>query len=267
MGETGVFGEYARYYDLLYKDKDYGAEADYIHRLIKRWRPGAASILELGSGTGKHACLLADRGYAVHGIERSCEMLAGAEQRAQERQRADPMWRSPTYSQGDIRTARLARTFDVAISLFHVISYQVKNEDVLAAFKTARAHLDEGGLFLFDVWYGPAVLTDRPAVRIKRMADDRIEVTRITEPAMHPNESVVDVNFHVFVRDNATGEVTETRETHCMRYFFRTEISLLAQASGFSFAHGEEWLTAAPLGCQTWGASFALQAQEQPARS
>jgi len=71
-----VFGEYARYYDLLYRDKDYAAEADYIARLVHEFHPGAKSILELGSGTGIHAGLLAEKGFSVHGIERSAEMLA-----------------------------------------------------------------------------------------------------------------------------------------------------------------------------------------------
>ena len=50
------------------------------------------------------------------------------------------------------------------------------NDDVLAAFLTARHHLNPGGIFLFDVWYGPAVLTDRPSVRIKWMAHEEIEI-------------------------------------------------------------------------------------------
>ena len=55
-----VFDAYAAYYDLLYKDKDYAGETEYVHRLIQRFNPGAKSILELGSGTGKHARLLAE---------------------------------------------------------------------------------------------------------------------------------------------------------------------------------------------------------------
>ena len=71
-----VFDEYARYYDLLYQDKDYQAEADYVAGLIRRFHPEARSILELGSGTGIHASLLAKKGFTVHGVERSPEMLA-----------------------------------------------------------------------------------------------------------------------------------------------------------------------------------------------
>ncbi len=258
MNRSPVFLDYARYYDLLYKDKDYGSEADYIHQLVQRWRPNANSVLELGSGTGKHAFLLAGRGYIVHGVDRSEEMVAQSQHSRQHR--------SPTttenavlFSQGDVRSVRLDDRFDIAVSLFHVVSYQVSNDDVLAALKTARAHLGKDGIFIFDAWYGPAVLTDRPAVRVKRMADEQIEVTRIAEPVMRPNANVVDVNYHVFVRQRATGSVTELRETHEMRYLFTPEIDAFAGHAGFELVAAEEWMTGRPLGFDTWAACFVLR--------
>lgn len=259
MSDAPVFSRYARYYDLLYTDKDYASEADYVHRLIQRWHPDASTVLELGSGTGKHASLLADRGYIVHGIDLSDEMLARSQQVAEERRQQASDKPVLTFSAGDIRSARLGRTFDAAVSLFHVISYQVSNDDVVAALKTARAHLNTGGIFLFDAWYGPAVLTDRPAVRVKRMADDQIEVTRLAEPVMRPNANVVEVNYHVFVRDRASDAVTELRETHEMRYVFEPEIEVLAHDGGFAVVHAEEWLTGKSLGFDTWGACFVLR--------
>jgi predicted TPR repeat methyltransferase len=75
LTQSPVFDDYARYYNLLYRDKDYHAEADYVAGLIHRFNPTAQSILELGSGTGIHASLLAEKGFLVHGIERSAEML------------------------------------------------------------------------------------------------------------------------------------------------------------------------------------------------
>jgi ubiquinone/menaquinone biosynthesis C-methylase UbiE len=62
-----VFADYARYYDLLYRDKDYAAEAEYVAGLIRKFHPAARSILELGSGTGIHASLPAEKGFTVHG--------------------------------------------------------------------------------------------------------------------------------------------------------------------------------------------------------
>lgn len=260
MKNPSVFAEYANYYDLLYKDKDYAGEVNYVDRLIRRWRPGSKSVMELGSGTGKHAILLTDRGYSVHGVERSSEMLAVAESRSGKRSGSTTTTLGPTFSQGDIRTARVSREFDVVISLFHVVGYQVTNTDVAAVLETARSHLQSGGIFIFDVWYGPAVLTDRPVVRVKRMSNDQIEVTRLAEPDMRPNENVVEVNYHVFIRNKSNGLVLETRETHPMRYFFRPEIEFFAAAAGFHCRHGEEWMTASALGWNTWGACFVLEA-------
>jgi SAM-dependent methyltransferase len=260
MSADSLFSEYARYYDLLYKDKDYGAEANYVNRLIQQWSPGAKTVLELGAGTGKHASLLADLGYVVHGIERSEEMLIDAKRRVKEHKELDPLWNAPSFSLGDIRSARVSQTFDAVISLFHVMSYQVTNDDLLAAFKTAREHLAAGGVFLFDVWYGPTVLTDRPVVRVKRMADAQIEVTRLAEPVMRPNDNVVEVNYHVFIRNKSSGVVSETKESHLMRYLFMPEIEAFAEASGFVLQHCEEWMSAKALGFDTWGACFVLRA-------
>lgn len=166
-----------------------------------------------------------------------------------------------TFTQGDIRNTRLGKKFDAAISLFHVISYQTSNADVTAAFHTAREHLNPGGIFIFDVWYGPAVLTDRPAVRVKRMANDEIEVARLAEPEIHPNENRVDVHYHVFVREKSSNVVKELRETHKMRYYFQPEIELLAgQQTAFAPLHAEEWVTGSLIGWTTWGACFVLKA-------
>ena len=55
-----------------------------------------------------------------------------------------------TFSLGRIQGLDLHRTFDVVISLFHVMSYQVSNSDIMEAFATARRHLNPGGIFIFD---------------------------------------------------------------------------------------------------------------------
>jgi SAM-dependent methyltransferase len=253
-----VFGSYSRYYDLLYKDKDYAGETEYVRGLIARHCPKARTILDLGCGTGRHDLLLARMGYDVTGVDRSEEMLAVANSQLSSLiPHQDPAYPSSLiFEQGDIRSVRLGRTFDVVISLFHVISYQATNEDLAAAFSTARAHLKQGGVFIFDVWYGPAVLTERPAVRVKRLEDELISVTRVAEPIMYPGKNLVDVNYQVFIREKATGSTDELRETHRMRYLFRPELELFLQCAGMSVVEASEWLTGREPGFGTWGVCF-----------
>lgn len=242
-----LFGEYARYYDLLYHDKDYAAEVAYVHEIIQKHCPTAHSVLNLGCGSGRHDRLLSEKGYAITGVDLSEDMLAAARQAAEG-------YDAVRYVQDDVRTVRLDMTFDVIISLFHVMSYQAGNNDLLAAFGAARQHLKPGGFFIFDCWYGPAVLTDRPAIRVKELVDDTISITRIASPVMHPNQNLVDVNYHLFARNLQTKEVQEVRETHRMRYLYLPELSLMLQKAGFEVVRAEEWLTARPLGFDTWNA-------------
>lgn len=251
-----VFGAYARYYDLLYRDKDYAAEAEFVHALIRKHHPRARTLLDLGCGTGRHAFVLAERGYEVTGVDRSEEMLAVA------RSQLSPFNPQPStlnFFNGDIRSIRLGRTMDAVVSLFHVISYQTENSDLLASFCTVRDHLGPGGVFLFDCWYGPAVLSERPTVRVKRLEDELTAVTRIGEPVMHANGNVVDVNFQIFVQDKASGAVECLEEQHRMRYLFRPEIDLLLRDAGLILVDELEWMTGRPLGFGTWGACFVVK--------
>jgi SAM-dependent methyltransferase len=242
-----VFNAYSRYYDLLYRDKDYVAETDYIARLLQAHSAGV-DLLEFGSGTGRHGRLLAERGYRVLGIERSAEMIAQSVE-----------VEGFSCQQGDICALALGRQFDAVLALFHVISYQTTNPAVCAVFDRAASHLKRGGVFIFDVWYSPAVQAQRPAVRVKRIADTTTEITRIAEPNLHPNENVVDVNYLVFVEDLKSGAVRKVKETHSMRHFSLPELDLLAERSGFQRVAAEAFLTGQEPSEDTWGVCLVMR--------
>lgn len=245
---TSVFNVYSRYYDLLYRDKDYAGEAAYIHELLMRNGISGADLLEFGSGTGKHGRILASLGYTVHGIELSPDMVERTE-------------RLPgfTCQQGDIANVEMGRVYDAVLSLFHVISYQVDNAQLSAVFANAAAHLSRGGLFAFDFWYTPAVYVQKPLVRVKRMADDQIEITRIAEPVIYPNENRVDVNYTVFLRQQNGGDIQAFQERHPMRHFSLPEIDIMADLHGFERVTAEEFLTGSSPCESTWGVCVVLK--------
>jgi SAM-dependent methyltransferase len=251
-----VFGNYAQYYDLLYQDKDYNGETQFIHELIQAHAPNSKSILELGCGTANHALLLAKKGYQVHGVDMSEEMLQKAADRLA--QVSPEIAAQIQLTQGDIRQVRVNQTFDVVLSLFHVISYQTTNEDLLAAFNTIKQHLKPGGIALFDVWYGPAVLSNPPTTRIKRLENEEIRIVRIAEPISFPNQNLVDVNYQVFISDKSRKNVEEINETHKMRYLFKPEIEMILDTVDLKMIDSKEWMTGDNLGFSTWGAVFVL---------
>ncbi|MGC8604171.1 MAG: class I SAM-dependent DNA methyltransferase [Desulfomonilaceae bacterium] len=245
-----VFDAYSRYYDLLYQDKDYLAESDYIGQLILKNVRHVKRILELGCGTGAHAISLAKLGFSIHGIDLSSSMLERAELKREGQ--SPEIRRRSQFSPGDIRKFRAGKVFDTVISLFHVLSYQTGNHDVMAMFETAASHLAQGGLFIFYFWYDPAVLTQKPEVRIKRFSDENTSVIELCEPELKVNQNIVDVNFEVIVEDLLSGKREVIKEEHPMRYFFLPEIDLVCESTGFENVNFEAWM-GGPVSDQSWG--------------
>lgn len=251
---TKVFDAYSLYYDLIYRDKDYARESAYVLGALRRHGQRLESLLELGCGSGRHAACFAQEGVRVDGVELSESMCAKAVamQGSQPAAAASRM----AFRQGDARTVRTGRTYDAVTSLFHVASYQTSNSDLVNFVATAAAHLAPGGLFLFDVWYGPAVLHERPEQRMKEVRDGEMRVIRFTRPVHRPNDNVVDVNFHVLAQAQTDGPWQELHETHSMRYLFLPELAYFLQVAGLELVASEEFLTGGPLSERTWNATL-----------
>lgn len=248
------FGLYSQYYDLLYQDKDYATEVDYLCGLLQKYSTDLPRrILELGSGTGIHAELMARRGFALHGVELSASMLELA------RQREKAGKNEVQFFQGDARNYRAGRQFDAVVSLFHVLSYQVLDNDLKSMLETAAVHLSRDGLFVFDFWYGPAVLWQRPSVRVKCLENDIVSVVRIAEPLLHDEDNVVDVNYTIFAQDQRSGHIEKVQETHSVRYLFLNELDGFLELAGFARVVAEEWLSGLSPSKETWGVTVVAK--------
>ncbi len=244
------FEAYSKYYDLLYSNKDYQAESQYVKNIIKKNNSSASHILELGCGSGTHASYLCNEGYRVTGIERSESMIKVAEQKNIKNFR-------PIL--GDITSYKIDDKFDVAISLFHVISYLTKLDELINCFNLVNKNLNTNGIFIFDIWYTPAVYFQKPETRIKRMSNENISVIRIAESEMVFNENLVNVNFEVIIKENKTGTINVINEVHPMRHFSFSEIDFLCKLCGFSIINAEEFLTSNIPSENTWGVCFILK--------
>lgn len=248
-----VFEDYANYYDLLYKDKNYEQEVAYIADLLKRVSINEVrSILELGSGTGRHAVLLGHQGLRVMGIERSKEMLNIANSSL-----PITLKDKVKFAEGDATSFEDKNLYDACLSLFHVVSYQTSNHDVSRIMATASKHLKTGGLFIFDIWYGPAVLWNRPETRIQKFTDGGRTLTRLASPELLDQDNVVDVHYTLYFEDKDNiKEISKVNELHKMRYFFLLELKHFLFNSGLCFVNAEEWLTGKKPSRDTWGVTI-----------
>ncbi len=253
-----TFKAYARYYDLLYRDKPYADEARYVVELARRHGCVPESLLELGVGTGAHAVHFLNLTRRVAGVDNSEGMLAAAEARRATLAPADGERLSLHH--GDVRSVRLKKRFSLVVSLFHVVSYQCPNDDVIAAFQTAREHLDKGGLFIFDLWHGPGVLTEPPAVRVRRFRDEATEVERLAEPTLRSRENIVDVNYAIRVTDRRSETTQLLIEKHEMRYFFEPELRHMLASASLEFIEALAWLSTDAPTTRDWTAVVAARA-------
>jgi SAM-dependent methyltransferase len=253
-----VFGEsYSAHYDLFYADKDYAAEAAFVRAIVQRYKPCTHRILELGCGSARHAVEFVRAGLAVTGIDRSAKMIARAE--AQIEHLPPDLRKQLTLIEGDVTDYKPTAKYDAVVSLFHVVSYQTSNHALTGIFRCARSALSSGGLFVFDFWYGPAVLRQLPAVRIRRAAAPNVHLTRIAEPEHEPNHNVVNVKYTLIAVDRRTSRSEEVVEVHSMRYLFLPEIEMLASQHGFEVIEVGDWLTGRTLDERCWSGYAAVR--------
>lgn len=244
------FDLYSAYYDLLYADKNYEEEANYILSIINKVVPGVTDILELGSGTGSHAFHFCRGGYKVFGVELSERMIEVSRQKNIQDFLA---------VKGDIRYFEAPGRFNVAVALFHVMSYLVENNDMLLCLQNVHRHLNNNGIFVFDVWYTPAVYSLLPEPRIKNFNNEKIDVIRKAKPEILWEQNIVDVLYDIEIKNKETGEIAQISELHSMRHFSTPEIALFAAAAGFKLIRSEAFLTKQQPGPQTWGVCYILQ--------
>jgi SAM-dependent methyltransferase len=245
-----VFKDYAKYYDLLYSGKDYQKEVSYIHQLIKRFQPGAKTILDLGCGTGRHDVLLARQGYKIKGIDVSDSMVALAKK--------VEIPESVEFQVADATKYQTSVLYDVVLSLFHVVNYQSSNQSLIDFFATAYSHLRSGGVFIFDSWYGPAVLTDRPQKKTKIIENEQLRVVRHTTPELQVNSNIALIHFDVEIQNKITKEVNQLTENHPMRYLFYPEVEILARQAGFQIVMFTKWMEETQPDDASWYVTFCL---------
>jgi SAM-dependent methyltransferase len=216
---TEVFGpDYSDSYDAFYADKDYGAECDLVEGIFKDLGHPVRSILDLGCGTGRHSVELARRGYEVVGVDLSEGMLDRARRRA-----AGEGVSGTTFLLGDVQNIQLNRRFDAVLSMFAVVGYQISDAALRSTLANVRQHLEPGGVFIFDVWYGPAVVAVGPSARVKVVPVEDGEIERKAVGTLEPGSHVCTVKYDLTRRRAGEPDATAA-ETHRMRYFFEDEL-------------------------------------------
>jgi SAM-dependent methyltransferase len=243
-----VFEEYGRIYNTIYQNKFYKNEVNYIHRLITKFSCNYKDILEFGSGTGGHAKFFVDKGYTVHGIEKSKSMIAQCKK-----------INGFTFENGDVCKIKLKKKYDIVLSLFHVLSYQISQVNINNFFNSARHHLKSNGLFGFDFWYTDAVNSQKPETRLINFNKKDFKLIKLAEPSKVYSKNTISINYTFILKNHKNKAVDVIKENHKMRHFSLSDLSRLFKKYKFKCLHARELISNNKPSKNTWGIFCLLQ--------
>lgn len=230
MRDTPPYSALAAGYDLVMAHVDYPEWAEYVLDLLDEHAPEAASILELGCGTGSlgfelqrlgEAFTGQPGGFRYLGTDASEPMIRVA--RAKARSAGRIAGRLP-FAVADFTDYTVEEPFDVALLLFDGINYLLDAEQIEATLRATAEAVVPGGLFILDQSTPANSLNNAEYFQDEGEADAFKYVRRShydPESRLHTTE------FDLTV----LGE--DTHEAHVQRAYERAEIEALIEASPF----------------------------------
>ena len=224
-GRRPFYTEYAWAFDLLIDRPVRKDCAAIVAWLVERGvRPGA-DIVDAGCGTGRYSAELARRGYRVHGVDLSPELIAEA------RRSIDEWSASLSFSVGDISTLPANRSD--AILCRGVLNDFVDDESRESAFTAFARSLRPGGVLILDVreWEATAVRKRREPLFRKSVDTPRgrLTFTSVTELDPQHRRLLVAENHTL----DADGPEQSSDYQFVMRCWTTDELQTAFQRHGF----------------------------------
>jgi SAM-dependent methyltransferase len=215
-----TFNQYANYYDSIYKEKKYSQEVDFLFSVIEKYSVNKVkNILSLGCGTAGHEIILAKKGLEILGIDASEKMLEIASQKSKEENV------NIKFKKADVTDFKTEEQFDFSMAMFNIVGYMSENKMMERILKNVSESLKKDGLFVFDCWYGPAVLKSRPENKIKEIEPGLI---RKTTQKLDIEKSIIDITFEILEND-----IVKTTETHKIRFWYFKELEYFLEKNNF----------------------------------
>lgn len=175
MGTVEWGKDVAELYDATSADMFDPAVLEPVVATLARLADGGRA-LEFAIGTGRVALPLSARGVPVHGIELSPHMA--------DQLRAKPGADAIGLTLGDMTSTRVDGSFRLVYLVFNTIMNVTTQDEQVAIFANAAAHLEPGGVFVVEVLV-PQLRRLPPGElgRVFSMEDDHIGIETFADVA------------------------------------------------------------------------------------
>lgn len=190
MKKQVLYGQLAKYYDLIYSFKDYKKEAVRIKALVSKYKKSEGKeLLDVACGTGHHLNYLKDE-FSCTGVDNSREILEIARKNNE----------GIAFEDADMTTMDLGKRFDIITCLFSSIGYVKTHSNLEKTIQNFAKHLKEGGVVLIEPWFTKsAYIPGSPHMETHDGKD--IKIARLSVPRAKGNLSVIDMHYLIAERD------------------------------------------------------------------
>jgi SAM-dependent methyltransferase len=219
-----MFKRSAKFYDVLYRSKDYTAASERLRELIQEHNPCAKTLLDLGCGTGKHLEVLRNY-YRSEGLDLNADLLEIAVQRCPD----------VRFHKANMIDFSLNHQFDVIVSLFSSIGYVKSKQNLDRTLENIARHLRPGGLVIVEPWFSPERFwTGRVTTHFVDDPDLKIASMYTNDP---PENHISVLNIHYLVGTPAGIERFEER--HELGLFNDCEYTSAFEKANLNVIHDE----------------------------
>jgi ubiquinone/menaquinone biosynthesis C-methylase UbiE len=201
MKKQVLYGELARYYDLIYSFKDYKREAVRIKALVSKYKKSEGKgLLDVACGTGRHLEYLKDE-FSCMGVDISSEILEVAMKNVE----------GVVFKRADMTTLNLGKKFDVITCLYSSIGYVKTYTNLNKTIRNFSKHLKKGGVVLIEPWFTKSTyISGSPHMTTYDGKD--IKIARLNVSELRGSLSVMDMHYLIAERGKGVEHFVDRHE-------------------------------------------------------
>jgi SAM-dependent methyltransferase len=223
-----TYERFAYLYDQLMEDIPYEKWQSILEEYGNKYQVPGKKILDLACGTGELSCRFALQGFDVTGVDLSEDMLAVA------RAKADENGLNIPFYQQNMAELDGFELFDFITIFCDSLNYLPSEQEVKSTFKGVYKHLEEHGLFLFDVhseYKMEHIFTNQTFTHVD---EDICYIWNCFE-GEYPLSVEHELTF--FVKGKSGGKYDRVEEYHFQRTFPIHDYQKWLEEAGFEILH------------------------------